>query len=69
VFRYQACNGRKKNFLTEKLVVVLHRCQLSVRDAIFVIEVVAEVLVHDIDDFVINRSSIYEYHTILGKNI
>lgn len=59
----------KIKFIFEKLVAVLDRCQLSERDVVFVIELVAEALGYNINDFVINWSSIHKWRKILRINI
>ena len=53
------------NFITPKLVGSLDRCQLSVRDSVYVLHAVAEALGHNTDDLVINRSSIHRCRQIL----
>lgn len=47
--------NRKKHFITEKIVAILHRCQFSIRectlvqDAAFMIATITEALEHNID--------------------
>nr|XP_012144553.1 PREDICTED: LOW QUALITY PROTEIN: uncharacterized protein LOC105662954 [Megachile rotundata] len=48
----------KTQVITEKLVAVLDNCKISDRDAVRVIMATAEALNHDLNELVINRSSI-----------
>lgn len=56
-----------KCFMTSKLVAVLDRCQLSQRDAVFVLEATAEALGHNVDEIALNRSSIQRYREQFRK--
>lgn len=47
-----------KHFITPKLVATLDRCQLSTRDAVYVLQATAEALGQNTDELVINKSSI-----------
>lgn len=53
----------RKNFITPKLVGALDRCQLSVRDSVFIIEATIEALGHNTDEFPISKSSIHRVRT------
>lgn len=53
----------RKNFITPKLVGALDRCQLSVRDSVFIIEATIEALGHNTDEFSISKSSIHRVRT------
>lgn len=48
-----------KNFITPKLVAALDRCQLSVRDSVYILQATAEALGLDVNELVINSTSIY----------
>lgn len=52
-----------KNFITPKLVAALDRCQLSMRDSVFIIEATIEALGHNTDEFPISKSSIQRIRT------
>ena len=49
----------KKEVITDKLVAVLDKCKISDRDAVPIIIATAEALHHNIDELIINRSSIH----------
>lgn len=51
--------ARNKNFITPKLVAALDRCQLSVRDSMFIIEATVEALGFNNDEFPISKSSLH----------
>lgn len=53
----------RKNFITPKLVAALHRCQLTMRDAVFIIEATIEALGHNTDEFPISKSSMQRVRT------
>lgn len=57
----------RKNFVTPKLVATLDRCQLSIRDSVFILQAALEALGHDIDDFSINKSSIHRIRMKIRK--
>lgn len=46
----------KQKFIIDKLVAVLDRCELSVRNTVVAIKTVAEALGYNIHNIVINRS-------------
>lgn len=50
--------SRQKNIITTKLVSALDNCKLSDRWAIHIIMAVVEALEQNVEDFVINRTSI-----------
>jgi len=52
------CRG-KINFITPKLAGALDRCQLSIRDSVYVLQDTLEALNFNIDDYVINQTSIH----------
>ncbi|GBM07146.1 hypothetical protein AVEN_15403-1 [Araneus ventricosus] len=56
-----------KNFITPKLVASLDRCQLSVRDSVYIIHAVLEALGHNTEEFIINKSSIHRIRQIKRK--
>ncbi|GBO29835.1 hypothetical protein AVEN_147656-1 [Araneus ventricosus] len=56
-----------KNFITPKLVASLDRCQLSVRDSVYIIHAVVEALGHNTEEFIINNSSIHRIRQIKRK--
>lgn len=57
----------RKNIITPKLVAALDRCQLSVRDSVFIIEATIEALGHNTDEFPISKSSIHRVRTEMRK--
>lgn len=52
------CRG-KINFITPKLAGALDRCQLSIRDSVYVLQATLEALNFNTDDYVINQTSIH----------
>ena len=60
-------NRGRKYFITPKLASALNRCQLSIRDAVFILQATIEALGYNIDDFLINKSSIQRIRTIKRK--
>jgi len=52
----------RKNFITPKLVAALDRCKLRIRESVFVIQATAEALGHDLNNLVINKTSIHRCH-------
>jgi hypothetical protein len=55
----------RKNFITTKLVLAFDRCQLSVRDSVFIVQATIEALGLDTDDFPVNKSTIQRFGTKL----
>ncbi|GBM91330.1 hypothetical protein AVEN_188618-1, partial [Araneus ventricosus] len=53
----------RKDFITPKLVVALHRCQLSMRDSVFILEATIDALGYNIDEFPVSKSSIERIRT------
>lgn len=53
----------RKNFITPKLVAALDRCQLSMRDSVFILEATIEALGYNTDEFPISKSSIQRIRT------
>ena len=53
----------RKNCITPKLVATLGRCQLSMRDAVFIIEATIEALGYNTDEFPISKSTIQRVRT------
>ena len=49
---------RRKDFVSPKLVAALDRCQLSIRDSVYIIQATVEVLGFSTDEHPINKSSI-----------
>ena len=60
-------NRGRKYFITPKLASALDRCQLSIRDSVFILQARIEALGYYIDDFLINKSSIQRIRTIKRK--
>lgn len=58
----------RKNFITPKLVAALDRCQLSIRDSVYILHAVVEALDLSCDDFPINKSSIQRIRTQSRKD-
>lgn len=54
-------------FITPKLVAVLDRCQLSVRDSVYILQAVVEALGLSCEEFSINKSSIQRIRTQMRK--
>ncbi|GBM59655.1 hypothetical protein AVEN_42257-1 [Araneus ventricosus] len=46
----------RKDFITPKLVVALHRCQLSMRDSVFILEATIDALGYNIDEFPVKKN-------------
>lgn len=57
----------RKNFITPKLVAALNRCQLSMRNSVFIIEATIEALGQNIDEFPISKSSMQRIRTEMRK--
>lgn len=57
-----------KSFITPKLVAALDRCQLSIRDSVYILYAVVEALGLNSDDFPINKSSIQRIRTQARKS-
>ncbi|GBN46935.1 hypothetical protein AVEN_206533-1 [Araneus ventricosus] len=53
----------RKDFITPKLIVALDRCQLSMRDSVFILEATIDALDYNIDEFPISKSSIQRIRT------
>ncbi|GBO11017.1 hypothetical protein AVEN_16147-1 [Araneus ventricosus] len=53
----------RKDFITPKLVAALDRCQLSMRDSVFILEAAIDALGCNIDEFPISKSSIQRIRT------
>ncbi|GBL90910.1 hypothetical protein AVEN_28011-1 [Araneus ventricosus] len=53
--------GGMKCFLTPKIMAVLDRFHISQRNAVFILEAVAESLGHNIDELAINQNTIQKY--------
>lgn len=49
---------QKKNVITSKLVAALDRCQLSMRDSVFILQATIEALGYNTDDYPISKSTI-----------
>lgn len=58
----------RKNLITPKLVAALDRCQLSIRDSVYIIHATVEALGLSCDDFPINKSSIQRIRTQTRKS-
>lgn len=57
----------RKEFLTAKLVSVLDRCQLSIRDSVYILQATVEAIGLNFEDFPINKSSIQRVRTQMRK--
>jgi hypothetical protein len=57
----------RKDFVTPKLVAALDRCQLSIRDSVYILQAAIEAFNLDIDEFTINKSSIQRIRTQTRK--
>ncbi|GBM06118.1 hypothetical protein AVEN_265176-1 [Araneus ventricosus] len=53
----------RKDFITPNLVVALDRCQLSMRDSVFILEATNDALGYNIDEFPVSKSSIERIRT------
>lgn len=53
----------RKDFITPKLVAALDRCQLSIRDSVYILEATIEALGYNTDEFPISKSSIQRIRT------
>jgi len=57
----------RTQFINDKLVTVLDRCKVSDRDATHILMATAQALGHNVDDLVINRSSIHRVREKVRK--
>ncbi|CAH0560540.1 unnamed protein product [Brassicogethes aeneus] len=57
----------RQNIFTSKLVTTLDRCQLSIRNSVYIVQAVMEALGLTIDEFAINKSSIQRIRTQIRK--
>lgn len=57
----------RKDFVTPKLVSSLDRCQLSIRDSVYILQATVEALGLNFEDFPINKSSIQRVRTRIRK--
>ncbi|GBN33506.1 hypothetical protein AVEN_183318-1 [Araneus ventricosus] len=57
----------RKCFLTPKIMAILDRFHISQRSAVFILEVVAESLGHNIDELAINQNTIQRYREDFRK--
>lgn len=64
----QSSKRGRKNLITPKLVAALDRCQLSIRDSVYILNAVVEALGLSSDDFSINKSSIQRIRTETRKS-
>jgi hypothetical protein len=58
----------RKDFVTPKLVAALDRCQLSIRDSVYILQAAIEALDLNIDEFPINKPSIQRIRTQARKD-
>lgn len=58
----------RNDFNTPKLVAALDRCQLSIRDSVYILQAVVNALNLSCDDFPINKSSIQRIRTQSSKD-
>ncbi|GBM14153.1 hypothetical protein AVEN_60979-1 [Araneus ventricosus] len=54
---------KRKDFITPKLVAALDRCQLSMRDSVFILEATIDALGCNIDELPISKTSIQRIRT------
>lgn len=57
----------RKDFISPKLVAALDRCQLSIRDSVYILQAAVEALGLSCDEFPINKSSIQRIRTQTRK--
>ncbi|GBM82615.1 hypothetical protein AVEN_124289-1 [Araneus ventricosus] len=57
----------RKDFITPKLVFALDRCQLSMRDSVFILEATIDALGYNIDEFPVSKPSIERILTTKWK--
>ncbi|GBL91394.1 hypothetical protein AVEN_136907-1 [Araneus ventricosus] len=55
--------SNEESFITPKLVVVLDRCQLSMRDSVFILDATNDALGYNIDEFPVSKSLIERIRT------
>lgn len=60
------CRG-KINFITPKLAGALDSCQLSIRDAVYVLQATLEALNFNVEEYVINQTSIHRCREIYRR--
>ncbi|KAL4148952.1 hypothetical protein QTP88_003082 [Uroleucon formosanum] len=60
------CRG-KMNFITQKLAGALDRCQLSIRDSVYVLQATLEALKLNVKECVINQTSIHRSREIYRR--
>ncbi|KAL1498419.1 hypothetical protein ABEB36_009225 [Hypothenemus hampei] len=53
----------RKSLITPKLAAALDRCQLSIRDSVFILQAIIEALGLNINDYNVNKSSIQRIRT------
>lgn len=58
----------RRDFISPKLVAALDRCQLSIRDSVYILQAVVEALDLSCEDFPINKSSIQRIRTKTRKD-
>jgi len=59
--------GGRQKIITPRLAAALDKCKISDRDAVHILIATTEALGHDVQDFIINRSSIQSYRKILRE--
>lgn len=57
----QMKRARRSMITTTKLVATLNRCKISDRNIVHIIIAVSKAFNHDINDFIVNRTSINPY--------
>lgn len=55
---FQTSVKRRKDIITPKLFAASGRCQLGIRDCVYVLDVAIDALVLSADEFLVNKSSI-----------
>lgn len=50
----------KKDLITQKSVAGLHRCQLSLRDSVYILQAEVKALCYNCEEFLINTSSKFD---------
>lgn len=53
----------RKSLITPKLVAALDRCQISMRNSVYIVQATIEALGHNIDEFPISKSTIQRIRT------
>lgn len=60
-------SGGRKDFISPKLIAALDRCQLSIRDSVYILQAAVEALGLSVDEYPINKSSIQRVRSQMRK--